>query len=56
MVKHQLVEIACLSDNNEVWSDRLSDQIMSLKDLAVYVLADCDSDHECQINFVYGLT
>ena len=42
--------VSGLSDNNEVWSDRLSDQDKGIS------LADCESDHECQINFVYGLT
>ena len=51
-------QIACLSDNNEIWSDRLSDQIIRRepKGLSCICLVDCESDHECQINFVYGLT
>ena len=51
-------QIACLSDNNEVWSDRLSDQIIRRepKGLSCICLVDCESDRECQINFVYGLT
>ena len=51
-------QIACLSDNNEIWSDRLSDQIIRRepKGLSCICLVDCESNHECQINFVYGLT
>ena len=30
-------QISCLSDNNEVWSDRLSDQRITLKDCIVSV-------------------
>ena len=36
-------QIVCLSD--------ISDQR-----LICICLVDCESDHECQINFVYGLT
>ena len=53
-----ICQIACLSDNNEVWSDRLSDQRIRREStgLSCICLVDCESDHECQINFVYGLT
>ena len=56
--RHLSGQIACLSDNNEVWSDRLSDQIIRRepKGLSCIRLVDCESYHECQINFVYGLT
>ena len=47
-------QIACLSDNNEVWSDKLSDQRIRRKPKGIELM-DCQSDHECQINFVYGL-
>ena len=58
IIGHLSGQIACLSDNNEVWSDSLSDQIIRRepKGLSCICLVDCESDHECQINFVYGLT
>ena len=58
VIGHLPDQIACLSDNNEVRSDRLSDQRIRRepKGLSCICLVDCESDHECQINFVYGLT
>ena len=43
---------------SEVWSDRLSEQRIRRepKGLSCICLVDCESDHECQINFLYGLT
>ena len=57
VIGHLPGQVACLSDD-EVWSDRLSDQLIRRepKGLNCLRLVDCESDHEYQINFVYGLT
>ena len=47
-----------MSDQFCVWSDIMEDQIIRRepKGLSCICLVDCESDHECQINFVHGLT
>ena len=40
--------LLCLSDSNEVWSDRISDQRIRRgpKGLSCICLVDCESDHD----------
>ena len=45
---HLAGQVSCLSDSNEVWSDKLSDQNIRRepKGLSCICLVDCESDHD----------
>ena len=45
VIRHLAGKIACFSDHNEVGSD-----------ICQICLVDCQSNHKCQINFVYDQT
>ena len=47
VIGHLPGQIACLSGNNEVWSHKLSDQIIRREPKELSCLVDCESDHEC---------
>ena len=54
VVRHLSGQVPCLADNDEVWSDKLSDQRIRREPngLSYICLVDCES----QINYVYGRT